>query len=81
MDEMEGIDRMTKQKPATKAELREEIRYLRMIGGQMANLCFNIGQNSRPSDCGKAIAGPTLVAMYDLSKQWDAIDRAEIANA
>ncbi len=65
---------------ATKAELRREIAELREFGRQMSNLCFNIGQNAGPRDS-KSIAGPTLGIMYDLSKRWDLIKRAESSNA
>ena len=62
---------------AYKLELRNEIEELRHIGGQMANLCFNLGQNATETDLGKMVTGHNLVTMYALSKQWDAIKRRE----
>jgi hypothetical protein len=59
---------------ATKAQLREEIRQLRSVGIQMANVCYNWGQRSfveiRDSDC---------KMLKDLQCQWDAIERSERA--
>lgn len=62
---------------AYKAELRSEIAQLRSIGSQMANLCFNIGQHARLRSDGKTISKDDLAIMYELSKKWDAIKRAE----
>ncbi len=64
---------------ATKQQLREEIIALRHVGRQMANLCFNLGQNSRTSDAGKIVSGNNLTIMYDLSKAWDAVKRSELS--
>lgn len=62
---------------ATKQQLREEIAALRLIGSQMANLCFNLGQNARYGDFGRMVSGPHLADMYNLSQQWDAIKKSE----
>lgn len=62
---------------AHKQELRDEIKALRFVGSQMANLCFNLGQNANAGDLGRMVTGDQLVSMHDLSKQWDAVKRAE----
>ncbi len=64
-------------KAASKTDLRKEILALRRVGAQMANLCFNLGQNADPMDLGKMVSGPNLCVMYDLSKRWDAVNRSE----
>ncbi len=62
---------------AAKSKLREEIEQLRNIGAQMANVCFNLGQNARHDSLGRLVTGSDLVSMYELSKNWDAIKRQE----
>ena len=62
---------------ATKQQLREEIAALRRVGAQMANLCFNLGQDATWRDPGMMVSGSNLVSMYQLSKDWDAIKRVE----
>lgn len=62
---------------AHKHELRKEIEELRTIGGQMSNVCFNLGQNTREGDLGRMVPGRDLAGMYDLAKKWDAIQRRE----
>jgi hypothetical protein len=70
---MSGLSTREKQS-ATKAQLREEIRQLRVVGAQMANLCYNWGQRSfveiRESDC---------KMLKELQTEWDAIERSEKA--
>jgi hypothetical protein len=70
---MSGLNTREKQ-PASKAQLREEIRQLRVVGAQMANVCFNWGQRSfieiKASDC---------KMLKELQQQWDAIERSEKA--
>lgn len=62
---------------ATKAELRQEIAELRRVGAQMANVCFNLGQEhgairKLSPECDQAAD-----CMWDLRRQWDAIKRRE----
>jgi hypothetical protein len=56
---------------ATKAELRQEIRELRFVGLRMSNVCFNLGQHQRTND---------QKIMYELSRNWDKIKRAEASD-
>jgi hypothetical protein len=57
---------------ATKQQLREEIKALRFIGGQMSNICFNCSQGgaSELTTANKQI-------MSELRVKWDAIQRSE----
>lgn len=64
-------------KQATKQQLRDEIAMLRCVGAQMANLGFNLGQNTTSADLGRMVSGRNLVCMYHLSKEWDAVKRSE----
>jgi hypothetical protein len=64
-------------KVKTKAELQETLHLLaierdalRVIGTQMANLCFNISQSASP----ERFASNQRI-MADLYKQWDEIKR------
>lgn len=72
---------VSEAKAATKADLRREIQELREIGGQMSNICFNLGQNAVYEDLGKMVTGRDLVSLRELQQQWDAIKRAENQNA
>lgn len=65
---------MTKR--ATKAELRREIADLRMVGCQMSNVCFNLGQHAQMGGSGRRVSCHYLASMKDLQQQWDAIRRA-----
>jgi GH24 family phage-related lysozyme (muramidase) len=55
---------------ASIAQLRQEVEQRRRIGAQMANFCFNLGQEntSLPSDWSRAKA-----TMRDMQANWDAI--------
>jgi hypothetical protein len=59
---------------ATEAQLREEIRQLRVVGAQMAYVCFDWSQSSfvevRESD---------RKMLKELQQQWDAIKSSEKA--
>jgi fatty acid desaturase len=61
---------------ATKDDLREEIRQLRDVGRQMANLCFNLGQHHEHHDS-YSIDHRTMNTMHRLQVEWDAIKRTE----
>lgn len=66
-----------KRKP-TKADLIVEIKALRRVGAQMANLCYNLGQ---PDDRGQRlepVSESDKDTMWGLAKQWDAIQRNEV---
>lgn len=64
-------------KSATKAELRREIAELREFGRQMANVCFNLGENYRYHAGGKTVSQTNLQIMYELAARWDLIKRSE----
>lgn len=51
-------------KQKTKAELRAEIETLRLLGAQMANICWNLGRGSELSSRERAIA-------KQLAEEWD----------
>jgi hypothetical protein len=54
------------------SDLRQEIAELRRVGGQMANLCFNLGaQSGLPFHQREA----NREIMLNLVTQWDAIKR------
>lgn len=57
-------------KPATKAQLREEISKLRNVGQQMSNLCFNLSQSSDQTPDNRS-------SMDQCRRAWDAIPRSE----
>ena len=67
---MEGRPRM--KRLASKADLRQEIAELRHVGGQMANLCFNLGQLENT-----ILTLNRCEILAQLSKNWDAIRRRE----
>lgn len=65
-----GVSMATSTSKATKRELRDEIQQLRIVGEQMAHLCFNLSQQDRLE--------PYLqTTMGTLYRQWDAIRRSE----
>ena len=61
-------------KPATKKQLRQEIKELRRVGTMMSNLCYNLGQSHSST---ATIDDHNKKSMYKLAREWDTIIRSE----
>lgn len=61
------------RKPATVSELRAEVRELRRIGAQLANIAYNMGQETTQYE----LTPETRKIMRQLQKAWDLIPRSE----
>lgn len=61
---------MAEREKVSKADLRQEIAELRHVGGQMANLCFNLSQEGN-------ISYDRREVMRRLYRDWDLVARRE----
>lgn len=63
-----------RSRDAELAKLRDDVERMRKVGGEMANICFNIGQCDKPT-----LSGRELEILCALRNEWDAALRTGAA--